>query len=336
MTSEVLLPAVTSLLALGFAVALVDQWRERHGSFQLIWTVGMFLYGVAAGFEAIGAAWGWNDVLFRGWFAFGVATPAWLGLGTAFLLNRTRFGYTYAVVVAFAALLAFVARGNYPDAGTVPAIVLFTGLGFAIAIGVETYFQNDRWPTFAAIAVTVATVAMLLLAFALPLRGSLPTAVTLATAAVLMPGPVRVLAFPLTIPGGLALLLGAVFSTYVFMPKRRVLPYSLDPNQPGDQFLFNLLIAPVAIVANLVVSLPGAVRALATGRIHSRVPATILIAVGAFVPNFTDSIDQWAAAGRLVGLVLLFAGFLVSIEVFREIRIPFTSVRLGGARHESV
>jgi hypothetical protein len=336
MTSEVLLPAITAVLALGFAIALFDQWRERRGSFQLIWTVGMVLYGVAAGCEAIGAAWGWNELLFRGWFSFGVATPAWLGLGTAFLLNRTRFGYTYAVVVAFGALLAFVTRGHYADAGPVPAIVLFAGLGFAIAIGVETYFQNDRWPTFAALGVGLATAAMLILAFALPLHGSLPATVTLATAAELMPGPVRVLAFPLTIPGGLSLLLGAVFSTYVFMPKRRVLPYSLDPNQSGDQFLFNLLIAPIAIVVNLVVSLPGAVRALATGRIHSRVPATILIAAGAFVPNFTDSIDQWAAAGRLIGLVLLFAGFLVSIEVFREIRIPFTSIRLGGARHESV
>ena len=29
-------------------------------------------------------------------------------------------------------------------------------------------------------------------------------------------------------------LLGAVFSAYTFMPKKRVLPYSLDPNQPGD------------------------------------------------------------------------------------------------------
>ena len=48
----------------------------------------------------------------------------------------------------------------------------------------------------------------------------------------------------------------------MFMPKRRVLAYSLDPNQPGDEFLFNLLIAPVAITVNLVASLPGAVRAL--------------------------------------------------------------------------
>ena len=38
--------------------------------------------------------------------------------------------------------------------------------------------------------------------------------------------------------------------------------------------------------------------------------------------------------GKFLGVVFLFAGFLVSIEVFREIRIPFTSIRLGGPRHE--
>jgi hypothetical protein len=74
-----------------------------------------------------------------------------------------------------------------------------------------------------------------------------------------------------------------------------VLPYSLDPNQPGDEFLFNLLIAPVAILVNLVASLPGAVRALATGRIHSRVPATILIAVGGFIPAITDSLNRFGS-----------------------------------------
>ena len=114
------------------------------------------------------------------------------------------------------------------------------------------------------------------------------------------------------------------------MPKRRVLPYSLDPNQPGDQFLFNLLIAPVAIAVNLVASLPGAVRALFAGRLHSRVPATILIAVGAFIPTITDSLNRFGSTelfqlGKFLGVVFLFAGFLVSVETFREIRIPFTS-----------
>ena len=124
-------------------------------------------------------------------------------------------------------------------------------------------------------------------------------------------------------------MLGAVFSAYVFMPKRRVLAYSLDPNQPGDHFLFNLIIAVVAIPVNLVASLPGAFRALVSGRIHSRVPATILIAIGALIPTVTDSMARlgntdWFYGGKFLGVVFLFVGFLVSIEVFREFRIPFT------------
>jgi hypothetical protein len=331
-----LLPGLTSLLSFVFAIALVDQWRERRRTFQLVWAIGMALYGLAAAFETIGEAAGWNDLLYRGWFVAGVATPAWLGLGTAFLLNRTRFGYTYGALLAFGAFLAFVVGRRYADAGSVPLIVLLLGLGFGLAVAIETYFQNERWPRIVAIGVVSATVAEVLLAGILPLKAdpSLGTGQTLTAIGALMPGPARVLTLPLTVPGGLALFLGAIFSAYVFMPKRRVLAYSLDPGQKGDEFLFNLVIAPVAILVNLVASLPGAVRALVTGRIHSRVPATILIAIGGFIPTFTDSLDQWATLGRFLGVVFLFAGFLVSIEVFREIRIPFTSLRLARPRHE--
>jgi hypothetical protein len=333
-----LLAGLTSVLALVFAVALFDQWRERRHAFQLIWGIGMLLYGLGAGFEAIGETMGWNGGLVRGWFVTGVATPAWLGLGTAFLLNRTRFGYTYGALIAFGALLALAVGRRYPEAGTVPLIVLIVGLVFALAIMLETYFQNERWPTIAAAAIVAATLGELIIAAVLPLKADPATAAshTLNATASLMPDPARVLALPLTVPGGLALLFGAIFSIYVFMPKKRVLAYSLDPGQKGDEFLFNLVIAPVAILVNLVASLPGAARALLSGQIHSRVPATILIAIGAFIPTFTDSLDQWASAGRFLGVVFLFAGFLVSIEAFQEIRIPFTSIRLATARHERV
>ncbi len=123
-------------------------------------------------------------------------------------------------------------------------------------------------------------------------------------------------------------------------PRSACWPYSLDPNQPGDEFLFNLCIAPVAIMVNLVASLPGAIRALIGGTIHSRVPATILIAVGAFIPTLTDGLNRFGSTelfqlGKFLGVVFLFAGFLVSIEVFRDIRIPFTSFRLLSGRHKS-
>ena len=58
-------------------------------------------------------------------------------------------------------------------------------------------------------------------------------------------------------------------------------------------------------------------------------PATILIAIGAFIPTITDTLNRFGSTelfqlGKFLGVVFLFAGFLVSIEVFREIRVPFT------------
>src|SRR5215211_2229471 len=108
----------------------------------------------------------------------------------------------------------------------------------------------------------------------------------------LFPPALRLLTPFMNITGSFALILGALFSAYVFMPKRRVLHYSLDAGQQGDSFLFNLVIAPVAITVNFIASLPGAIRALVTGQIHSRVPATLLIAVGAMVIASADTLAR--------------------------------------------
>jgi hypothetical protein len=340
-----LLPTLTSLLAFVFALMLLDQWRERRQGFQLVWAFGMLCYALGSGAEALAAANGWNELLYRAWYLTGaVWTAAWLGLGTAFLLGRTRFGYTYAVLLLLSGLVALMIRNSptYAGAGPLPVLYLIGTVILALAIGVETYFQNDRWPRFAAgaiIAVTLASLVLMVLTPPLPPPGYALSPTTGQPVGDAMPGYLRLLTPVMNIPGALSLLLGAVFSTYVFMPKRRVLPYSLDPNQPGDQFLFNLCIAPVAIVVNLVASLPGAFRDLMAGRLHSRVPATILIAIGAFFPTITDSLNRAGstelfALGKFLGVVFLFAGFLVSVEVFREIRIPFTGIRLSTARRE--
>jgi len=334
----VALPGLTSVLALAFSAALLDQWRERRRGYQLIWALGMLFYGVAAGCEALAAAGGWNEPLYRTWYLTGaVWTAGWLGLGTAFLLGRTRFGYAFALCLFLAGLFTFLVRNRpeYAGAGAVP-LLYFLGAGIlALAVAVETYFGDERWPRLAAVAVVGATLlsAGLMATTTLAAPGYAIHPDTGIPVATLFPGVLRLLTPLLNITGAFALVLGAIFSTYVFMPKRRVLAYSLDADQPGDQFLFNLLIAPIAIAVNLVASLPAAVRALIAGRIHSRVPATILIAIGAFIPTVTDSLNRFGMTerfqlGKFLGVVLLFAGFLVSVEVFREIRVPFTSIRL--------
>jgi hypothetical protein len=345
MRVDILVPAVTALLALVFSLALYDQWRERRGGFQLIWAIGMLFFGIAAGCEALAGAFGWSEPLYRTWYLTGaVWTAGWLGLGTAFLLGRTRFGYSFALCLVLAGIFTLLTQRRFEYAGTGSAHVLYliAALVLAIAVAVETYFQNERWPLLAAGAVVGATLlsTVLMATVQLPPPGYALDPRTGVPIGDLFPGTIRLLTPFLNITGAFALLLGAVFSTYMFMPKRRVLPYSLDPNQPGDQFLFNLLIAPFAIVVNFVASVPGTLRALASGRIHSRVPATILIAIGAFIPTLTDSLNRFGVTelfqlGKLLGVIFLFVGFLVSIEVFREIRIPFTSVRLATARRES-
>jgi len=340
-----LLPGLTSVLALLFALMLLDQWRERRRGFQLAWMLGMLWYGIGAGAEAIAALSGWNELLYRTWYMTGaVWTPAWLGLGTAYLLGRTRFGYTYAVLLLLSGLVALMIRNSpaYAGAGPLPLLYLIGAVILALAIGVETYFSNDTWPRFAAGAIVAVTLLSIVLTVMTPPLAAPGYALSPATGQPVgdaMPGYLRLLTPVMNIPGALSLLLGAIFSAYVFMPKKRVLPYSLDPNQPGDQFLFNLFIAPVAIVVNLVASLPGAVRELATGRLHTRVPATILIALGAFFPTISDSLNRAGvtelfALGKFLGVVFLFAGFLVSSEVFREVRIPFTRIRLATRRRE--
>jgi hypothetical protein len=69
------------------------------------------------------------------------------------------------------------------------------------------------------------------------------------------------------------------------------------------------------------------------------VPATILIALGGFIPGWTSGLHRfgitWAFfIGELLGVVLIFLGFLVSIEVFRDVRLPFTRIVLRHRREE--
>lgn len=343
MNAAVILPALTAALAGVFSAALLDQWRERRRGYQLIWGIGMLFFAIASAAEAIAALGGWNEALYRGWYLTGaVWTAGWLGLGTCFLLARTRFGYAVALCLFLAGLFTFLAARRLPEpAGDAPILYLVFAGVLAAAVAVETYFQNERWTALAAAAVMGATLASLslMLTTALPAPGYAIDARTGIPTAEIIPPALRLLTPFMNVTGGLALILGAIFSAYVFMPKRRVLAYSLDADQPGDSFLFNLFIAPVAITVNFAASLPQALAALVRGRLNSRVPATLLIALGALVASSTDTLARFGSTelfqvGKLVGVVLLFAGFLISVEVFREIRVPFTGRVLRPPRSE--
>ena len=345
MDLRIVLTGLTAILAFLFFLAVLDQWRTRRHGFQLAWALGMLWFSIGAGCEAIGAISGWNEALYKTWYVTGaVCTAAWLGLGTAFLLGRTRFGYAFAFSLFLAGLFTFLTqqRQQYPDAGAAPVLYFVAAAVLALAILVATYFQSDRWPRLAAVAVVGASLLALVLAMTatLPPPGFAVDPATEVPTAAIMPGYLRLLTPFMNVTGAFSLGFGALFSIYVFMPKKRVLAYSLDPAQKGDVFLFNLIISPVAFVVNFVASIPGAVRAMGSGHVSSRVPATILIAIGAWIPAVTDSLNRFGSTqlyglGKLLAVGFLFAGFLVSIDVFTEFRVPFTRIVLHRRRQET-
>ena len=168
MDANILLPAVTAVLASVFFFLLLDQWRARRRAYQAIWALGILFFGVAVACEAIAAAAGWNEPIYRVWYLTGaVWTAGWLGLGNAFLLGRTRFGFAFALCLFFAGLFTFLtARAEpeiYAEASTTAMLYFLVALVLALAVSVETYFQNWRWPWMAFVAVAGATVLSLVL-----------------------------------------------------------------------------------------------------------------------------------------------------------------------------
>lgn len=362
MDPNVALPFLSSALSFVFALFLLDQWLERRRSYQLIWTVGMVWYGISAGTEFWGGAFGWSEPLYRAWYLIGaVYVAAWLGLGTMYLLRKTRFGYGAAFSVLLAGLFTYLsqAREQYTDTGVLPVAAFGIAVVGAIAISIETYRGTGRWASIAGLLViggSIAAVPILLAAQVAPPGYRLDASGIPVGSA--MPGSVRLLTPLFNVTGGFALALGALYSTYVYMPKRRLLTYSLRRDDAYIELFGQRLRAPqaqivalleviflftpfalIAIVVNLVASIPGTVVALFAGRLHSRVPATILLAIGGFVPSLTSGLSRFGVTqtfflGELLGAAFLFAGFLVSIEVFREFRVPFTH-RVLRVRHEA-
>ena len=344
MDLNVVLPLCSSMLSFVFFAMLLDQWRAKRRSYQAVWAIGMLWYAISAGTEFLGGAFGWSEPLYRTWYLVGAIWVAgWLGLGTVLLLGRTRFGYAFAGSLFLAGLFTALTQVKYHYAGSGAAPLLYFAIaaGLAVVIALDTFRGGSTWSRLAAGAMIAGTVAsaVMIATVSLPAPGWIVDPTTHIPTGDLFPGYVRLLTPFFNITGAFALVLGGVYSTYIFMPKRRLIRYSLDRGQTTARYIANVAVAPMAIAVNLVVSVPETLAALVTGRLHSRVPATLLIAVGGLIPAITSGMNRFGATsgffvGELMGVVFLFAGFLVSIEVFSEIRVPFTTIVLRSRKQE--
>lgn len=325
MDPNVVLPFLSSVVSFVCAALVLAQWWSRRRSFQLVWTIGLGWYGVSAGTEFLGGALGWSEPLYRAWYLFGALfVAAYLGMGTIYLLSKTRFGYFAAATVFAGGLFAILSQlrlireGRPTEWANVYAVIGFAAIA-ALAIGYATWRHRVRSAHVAMgflVAASLVMAALVLMAPLVPPGYALDpdTGVPVGSA---IPGYIRITSGPFNIAGAFTLVFGALFSAYIFMPKVRVLKRRV--RTPVLAQLYGAL----AVAVNLVASLPRAAVALARGELHSRVPATLLIALGGFIPGITSGLNRFGVTwafylGELLGVLFIFAGFIVSTEVFSQ------------------
>jgi hypothetical protein len=300
-----------------------------------VWAIGLLWYGISAGCEFIGGAFGWSEPLYRAWYLIGAFfVAAYLGAGTIYLLSKTRFGYFAGATILFGGLLSLLfshatARGShvplYPGsatAGTVAFVIAALG-GIAVVAATAVRPRLAAHIAMGVLVIGSVAVAYMTLTATLAAPGWAVDPATNVPVGTAFPGYVRVLTGPFNIAGALCLIFGAIYSAYIYMPKRKVLRAKVKTPVVAQ------LYGGTAVAVNLVASSPAAAAALLSGKLNSRVPATILIAAGAFIPGLTSGLNRFGVTwsfflGEFLGVLLIFAGFLVSEEVFRNIRIGTT------------
>jgi hypothetical protein len=219
---NVLLPALTSLLAFGFCGVLLARFNGRRQPYYAVWTLGLLWYALATATEALGGALGWNPGLYRAWYLTGaIGVAAYLGAGSVYLHRDPAFASLVVVCLLGASVPALVT--DHLDIG-------FAGLGSAILLTAVLSWK-PRWFAHAVVVLLVAaSLAAALRVIHAPVdAGLLPTTPDQVVSGQALDADTRALTPPFNISGALVLILGAATSALRFW-RTRALPSRVSAN----------------------------------------------------------------------------------------------------------
>ena len=112
------IPIATTLVAIGFCLALFRRWRLRGGPHLLWWAIGMLTFAAGTITESLTTLLGWHEPLFRAWYIAGALLGgAPLAQGTVYLFLPRRLANRLAValiaVILFGATCVLLTPINY-------------------------------------------------------------------------------------------------------------------------------------------------------------------------------------------------------------------------------
>jgi hypothetical protein len=148
MNFTVVLPLLAAIVSFLFTLMVFDQFLQKHRTYQIVWTLGLLLFALAAFAQYLGTANGWqsNTNYYRLWYICGaIGTSAFLGMGTIFLIAQRKL----AVAILIGLLVAFVVAGVLVFTASVEVTALpsvsteeVKGTGFPSYVRLLTPFFN--------------------------------------------------------------------------------------------------------------------------------------------------------------------------------------------------
>ena len=94
------IPLISAIVSFVFGITVLDQYFARRQPFQLLWTIGLFMYGISAFTEFYTETYGLHLIMFRLWYLFGaICVAAFLGQGTVYLLAKRRTAHILTAIL---------------------------------------------------------------------------------------------------------------------------------------------------------------------------------------------------------------------------------------------
>lgn len=128
---EIGIPLAAAVVSFSFSGFVLARWAKRHGPHNLLWGIGLLLFGLGSLMEVFFQIYGWSELGFRLWyFAGAYFSAAYLGQGTVYLLARKRFAHILTGVLVLGSIVATVVLFRAPvDAQAVIAFGELSGRG---------------------------------------------------------------------------------------------------------------------------------------------------------------------------------------------------------------
>jgi hypothetical protein len=132
MSAVQVLPFITTVVIFVFAFLVLRRYFQRGGLHNLMWGIGLVMYGLGTFAEAFLSV-AYTPFVLHMWYLFGaILTPAWLGQGTVYLLvRRKNVANGLLVVLTLLTIFAAVKVFSLPITGD-----------YKVAVPVSTQYKD--------------------------------------------------------------------------------------------------------------------------------------------------------------------------------------------------